>query len=217
MNDNIEKENIEAKPIIKKSENILTKKEINKEGQDNASPVKNEKKVEKKIEVKKPQDIDVKFECGFALAGDSTVAFRHEWEGKEYRYELELKNKIFILPKDLSKEDKRRYRAALKANNFMDVTVIEAGASFDAEKKQYVYSVMHPEHTSRNRINGTISLVLLDDAGRPMFYAKGEKKGQQITEQVTIIEGKVKTDNPLVYEALLRTGFYSAGKIEKEE
>lgn len=187
---------------------IYTKEEI-KEKVEKPSPIKEKEKKEKK-------EIKMEFECPFAPGGEGSVSFVHIYEGKEYTYNLKLNNKRYVLPKDLKENDIKRYRKALLDNKFMDVTVIDAGfVSFDKEKKEYVYTLVHPEHTQRNRINANIALVLQDNNGRPVIYDKGPDKGKQMVKQVTIVEGIVKTDDVLVYEALLKAGFYSGGKKEK--
>ena len=135
---------------IKKTSDILTKEELKKEEKVKvSSPSNKPDKKQPKKEVIKPkkevnllkekQDVEVKFECGFAPGGESTIAFLHKWEGKEYKYNLSLNNKIYILPSNLTGEEKRRYRAALRANGFMDITVIESGASFDDKENEYVF------------------------------------------------------------------------------
>jgi len=203
----------EKKPSRNKTGGVLTKEDMKKQGsQKKAPPVASKAEAKQEKEVKK--NVDVEFECGFAPAGNSNIAFIHKYQGVDYKYELKLKNKIYILPKDLKEEDVQRYRTALKDNGFMDVTVIKGGAHFSKKKGVFLYSVMHPEHTSRNPINGNIALVLQDDNGRPLI---DEKTLKTKSKQVTIINGKVTTDDPLIYEALIRAGFYSAGKKEKEE
>jgi len=202
----------------KKSSGVLTADEVEKSG-GQVPPIINESDdvIEEKKPEKKKEDFECEFECTFAQLGNSNVAFEHVFEGKKYRYQLSLKDKIFILPKDLSKDDQKRYRAALRDNGFVDVTVIKSGATVDPESKKLIYHVMHPEHNRKNRINGSIALVMVDDNNKPMYYKTGAKKGQQMVEQVNIIEGKVSTEKKQIYEALLRYGFYSAGKYEIEE
>lgn len=211
-----EKEKQKAKaPLEKagsKSKRILTKQELDSQGAKKAPSVKTKKRVLKEIE-----NVEVKFECPFAPLGKSKISFLHTYEDEQIKYELDLDNKIYTLPSDLKKEDKKRYRKALRDNGFMDVTKINAHVIYDDKKKKYIYMAMHPEHTERNPVNGPIALVLKNDDGMPMYYEKGPNKGKQIIEQVNIINGKVKTDNPMIYEALLEGGFYSAGKIEKED
>jgi len=202
----------------RKSSGVLTVDEVEKAG-GQVPPIINEPDdvIKEKEPEKKKEDIECEFECTFAQLGNSNVAFDHKFEGKVYHYQLSLKDKIFILPKDLSKDDQKRYRAALKDNGFVDVTVIRSGATVDPESKKLIYHVMHPEHNRKNRINGSIALVMVDDNNKPMYYKTGAKKGQQMVEQVNIIEGKVSTEKKQIYEALLRYGFYAAGKDEIEE
>ena len=207
----------------RKSSGVLTADEIEKEG-GQVPPIIDEPEKDfeettntKTAPIEKKKDIECEFECTFAPMGNSNVAFDHVFEGKKFKYQLSLKNKIFILPKDLTTDEQRRYRAALRDNGFVDVTVIKAGAVVDPESKKLIYHVIHPEHNRRNRINGSIALVMVDDNNKPMYHQTGPKKGQQMIEQVNIIEGKVSTEKKQIYEALLRYGFHSAGKDEIEE
>ena len=179
-----------------------------KPGEETKAPgPENEGKPTVKKAVKKtPKKSPVKFECGFAPPGDSTVAFDHEFQGKAYNYNLALNNKIWIMPEKYSDEDKKRYRAALLDNNFQDVTV-NISAVFNKQTGKTIYKAMHPEHTDRNRINCTTAVVLRDESGNPEL----EKNGLQKVEQVTILEGIVKTGNRQIYDALIRSGFFDAG------
>ena len=54
---------------------------------------------------------------------------------------------------------------------------------------------------------------MTDDQDRPMY----DEKGKQITEQVEIQNGLVKTYNKDIYQALVRAGFLDAGKVEEIE
>lgn len=164
------------------------------------------KKVYKKTATKTPKKGPVKFECGFAMPGDSTVAFDYKYNGTTETYNLSLKNKIYILPEKLTKEEVKKYRAALIANNFQDVTV-NISAVFDKQTGKTTYKAMHPEQTDRNRINATIAVILKNAAGKPELDGKGHNK----VAQVTILEGIVKTDDVRVYDALIKSGFYDAG------
>lgn len=201
---------------VKKTEGVLTKEELKKEESVKAPSSKKTTKVKKPVEVKSVEvkkDIQERFECGFAPGGNSNIAFIHKYQGVDYKYDLKLVNRIYILPKGVIGEERLRLRAALKANGFADITVIKSGAIFDKQKGTYIYTVMHPDHTSRNRVNGTISLALMGDNGKPMF----DPEGKQIAKQVTIQNGIVKTEDKDIYKALLTAGFVSGGKIEKEE
>jgi hypothetical protein len=196
---------------------ILTKKELKKEPVDSGS-IKSKESPNKTLKkIKESKNIEVKFECGWAPGGKSNICFLHTYENIEYKYELELNNKIYILDNKLKDEVKKRYREALRANGFQDITIIKSGAIFDKKKKEYIYKAYHPEHTENRPINGNIPLILIDDDGNFMTYKQGNKKGQQIIKQVVIKNGIVETDNQMVYEALLKAGFYSAGKTEKED
>lgn len=164
------------------------------------------KKVVKKVVKKIPKKNPPKFECGFAPPGNSTVSFNCDYLGKTYTYNLSLENKIFIIPEKFTDEEKKRYRAALLANNFRDITVNHS-AVFNKQTGKTTYKAMHPEHTDRNPINATIAVVLRDNAGRAIL----DKNEMQKIEQVTIINGIVKTGDIKVYEALIKAGFYDAG------
>ena len=166
--------------------------------------IKPEKKEDKPIKGK------VKFECGFAPLGKSSVAFNHTYGGELYEYNLKLENKIFVLPPDLSVDDIKRYRAALTANNFIDITV-NHGIVFNKETGEFTYTVVHPDHSEKNSVNATIGIVLIDHDKRPVV----DKKGNQITKQVSILNGIVKTEDERVYNALLKAGFYDKGRKER--
>ena len=157
----------------------------------------------------KKKKTPVKFECGFAPAGNSTVSFVHKFKGDEHTYNLNLENKIFILPDKLDDKETERYRAALTANNFIDVTV-NIGRSYNKSTGKYTYKAMHPEHTDRNRINCTMGITLLDDKNKPVV----DKNNQLKTQNVNIVEGLVVTGDKTVYNALIQYGFYDAGTKE---
>jgi len=185
---------------ISKTEGVITQKELKRE-ESKKAPL-----VEKKIESKVQQD--VLFECGWAPLGKSNIAFKHVYESVSHSYNLDLVNKIFTMPKDLTDKDKLRYRAALKANGFRDVTIAVKGISYDKAKGKYVYKVVHPDHAVKNLVNGSIGLVMIGDNGKPMY----DDKGKTITKQVNIVNGIVTTEDELVYAALLKSGFNDLGK-----
>lgn len=160
---------------------------------------------------KAKEKTSVQFECGFAPNGSSNTVIVHKYEGKEYTYNISMENKIYIIPEKLSEEEKKRTRAALLDNNFIDVTVNE-GVQFNPETGDYIYKAMHPEHTERNRINATMGLTLYEN-GKPVL----DEKGHQISTQVEILNGLVTTTDKQVYEALIKAGFLHAGRIEGGE
>lgn len=188
-------------------QNILTHEDLKEEvGEKTPSPVK-------KSEKKKP--VNVKFECPFAPMGASKTVLKHIFPGKDKKekiYEIEMMNKVYTIPNNLTDGEKVLLRQVLIENGFRDVTKIDAGVTYDKEKKQYVYTVVHPEHTDRNPINGNISLVLKDEKGNPVF----DVEGKQIFRQVSIVNGIVKTDDEKIYQALLDAGFYSGHKKVRE-
>lgn len=197
---------------------VLTKKELAQEPEKSGSPKKKIPEGQKTVaEIKALKNKETKFECGWAPSGKANISFLHTYEGKEHKYNLTLKDRVFILDEKMSKEEKARYREALRANGFIDITVVKSGVYFDKTKKTYIYTAIHPEHCQKNQVNGSISLLLLDDEDKPMVYKTGPKAGQQIVNQVNIVDGRVKTENVLIYEGLIRAGFYSGAKTEKKE
>jgi len=168
----------------------------------------------KPVEKIKPNAV---YECNFAPMGECNVTIIYKQDGREFIKELSLVDKRYKIPEELPEEEKVFFRKALIANNFTDVTVLDAGTSYDKDQAKLIYKVVHPDQAERNNINGSISLVLLDDNGAPMYHKNGESKGKQIQKQVVITNGKVFTDDKLVYEALLRAGFKHSGTVPKEE
>lgn len=188
---------------------ILTDKELNekKEGSKQTPP-----SIDKKTTAKSDKKPAVEYECGWAPAGKSSTCFEHMYEGKLYKFDIELNNKRYKVPSGMKADELKALREVLLLNGFKDVTVCQKAQVFDKVKAKYIYRAVHPEHASKNRINGNLSLVLQNDEGQPMYNDKGE----QITKQVTIVEGVVTTDDEMVYEALLKAGFVNAGKAEKK-
>ena len=185
-----------------------------KKGRGVKTPIPEKEKV---VEEKK-KIVDEIYEAGFALPGESTVAFVHKWiDGKEYKYNLVLDNKRYAISNELKEDEKDRIRTALKANGFVDVTVIESGAVYDKNKKEYIYRVIHPEQNPKNSINGVIALVLYGDDGKPVYYKDGVNAGKQKQVQVNITDGIVQTDDKMIYEALLKAGFVTTKTIEKTQ
>ena len=197
----------EIKTEIPKAEGVLTHEDLKREETVKAPSLK------KKTVKEKKQDVGLKYECGFAPLGNAKIAFVYKHEGVERKYNLDLINKIYTIPKDLTEKELVILKKALKANDFKDITVLNSGIVFDKQKGKYIYKAVHPDYTDKNRINGTISLVLLADNGKPM----ADKDGKQIIKQVTILEGIVITEDEKVYTALLKAGFRSLGKKEVDE
>jgi len=193
---------------------VVTKKELKKSTKKEGS-VKQALPSKKKVEKK---SVSIRFTCPYTVMGKSNTTITHVYDGKEYEYQIEMMNRVYTLPEGLKGKDLERYKLALKSHGFIDTTRSESDAIvIDDSTKEYIYKVVHPEHTERNRINGTIGLALQDNNGRPISHEKGKLKGQQIIKQVEIENGLVTTEDKLVYEALLKAGFYGAGKIEKEK
>lgn len=195
-----------------KTSNIVTKKELEREkgALEPPDPVKT--KSSKKIAPKEEQVV-YQFECPFAPNGKSRVSFDHEYQGQKYKYIVELENKVYTLPEFFGPQDVTRYRKALIDNNFVEITKSRKGVIKEKKTGKYIYKAVHPEHTMDNRINRTIAMVIFDDQDRPIY----DKDGKQKTEQVEIINGLVKTYNVGIYQALIRSGFLDAGKVEETE
>lgn len=190
-------------------ENIVTHEELK---QTEGNPLPSDKK---KPDKKKLKSVKIQFECPYAPMGkaNTVIRFKQPSENqKSIMYEIPLINKLYTMPDNLSENEKTMLRTALKQNGFRDVTTIEAGVTYSKKKQKYTYSVVHPEHTNTNPINGNISLAMVDEQNRPI---SGED-GNQIFKQVSIVDGIVKTDDEKIYEALLRAGFYSGHKKVRE-
>lgn len=191
---------------IEQAEGVTLPPEKDKEEKKKDSP---KDKTEKKKKIK------VQFECPFAPMGEANtvIRFKHpSQDKKDIEYKIPLNNKLYTMPDDLSEEEEKMLRTALEQNGFRDVTTIHAGMKYEPEKQKYTYSVVHPEHTERNPVNGNISLAMVDEKNRPICG----NDGKQISKQVAIIDGVVKTDDEQIYEALLRAGFYSGHKKVRE-
>lgn len=210
----LEQKKPDQEPTASPGDNtILTHAQAKKIEKKKLETKEKEKPVESIEEVLKHEHV---FQCSFAPMGESKTVFMHKYNGKEYRYELTMKNRIYTLPADMSKEDKARYREALRDNGFVDITVINRGIIV-RDAKNYEFRAVHPEHTERNPINCNLSFNIEDDSGNPMYYTDGPKKGMQIVKQISVIDGYVKTDDKQLYQALIKIGFRDAGKREVKE
>lgn len=186
---------------VETNENIVTYEELEK---------KKETKKEKKKEIKKDVKKNVQFECSFAPMGDAKTVISYKLGDKTITKELVLHNKIYEFPKDLNDEESKILRKALVNNGFVDVSVFES-AKYEKEKKQYVYSAMHPDHSNQDPINANISLPICDNEGKKMYGPDGN----QIFRQVAVLNGLVKTDDKSIYQALIKAGFKSCFAQEK--
>ena len=184
---------------------ILTYADLEKQKKADNKP-KEKKKVKKKT-----VDVNVQFECPYAPMGASNTVLVYKGK-KEKKFEIKMMNKIFEIPKNMKEEEKEILRQLLIDNGFKDITEIHPGVVYDKKKKNYTYAAVHPEHTSQHPITGNISLVMLDDNNKPII---DKETGKQITEQVAVIDGLVKTDDKGIYQALLRAGFRSGYVKEK--
>jgi len=162
-----------------------------------------------KPEVKKP--IDRIFECPFAPLGEANISIVHNFEGRRNSYQLKLVDKCYVVKADA--DNKREIIAALEKEGFRDVTVSNAPAPFVPVPSDLIYRMRHPEYTDGCKLNGSIGLVLVGDDGQPML---GED-GKQVTKNVKMINGIVTTDDKLVYEALLKAGFFGGGSPKEVE
>lgn len=193
-----------------KTSNVVTKKELEKEkGDSKKSPASSpEKKEESKVENPVYQ-----FECTFAQGGKSRVSFNHVYLKKEYSYKIELDNRVYTLPEFLGSQDINRYRKALTANGFVEITKSIKPPKIPEKKTgKYIYKAIHPEHNSKNRMNCSLGLVMVDDEGNSLF----DKDGKQVTEKVEVENGMVQTSIKGIYQALIKAGFLDAGKTEVE-
>lgn len=193
--------------------NILTHEELE---QAEVLPLPpDEKDMKEKSKKKTSKKVKVQFECPYAPMGEANTVIRFKnpsLDKKDITYQIPLNNKLYTMPDDLSEEEKEMLRTALIQNGFRDVTTIEAGVTYNKEKQKYTYSVIHPDHSERNPVNGNISLAMIDEKNRPVC---GED-GKQIFHQVTILDGVVKTDDEKIYDALLQAGFFSGHQKVRE-
>jgi hypothetical protein len=190
---------------------ILTQEELDqqtetKEEAETSLPI--ESSVTSKPETKEP--IDRIFECPFAPLGESNISIVHNFEGQRNSYQLKLVDKRYVVKADAS--NKRELVAALEKEGFRDVTVSNAPAPFVPEVGDLIYRMRHPEYRDNSKLNGSIGLVLVGDDGQPMLDAEGK----QVTKVVKMIGGIVTTDDKLVYEALLKAGFFGGGSPKEE-
>ena len=194
---------------MEKDQNIVTQRDIDqKEGETPPVDVK-----EKPKKTKKP--VNPKFECPFAPMGKSNTVIRFNNPSKDQKdmtYQISMVNKIYTMPNDLSENENKMLREALKQNGFRDVTKNNSGVKYDKKKQKYTYTVIHPDHSELRPVNGNISLAMVDERNKPIF----KKDGKQIYKQVSIVNGIVTTDDEQIYEALLRAGFYSGHKKVRE-
>ena len=191
-------------------ENIVTHEELK---QTEGIPLPSDKKEPTKKKKKEP--VKVKFECPYAPMGNAKTVIKFKQPSKKQKdiiYEISLENKIYVLPDNLSEDEGKMLREALKQNGFRDVTKNKSGVKYDKKKQKYTYSVIHPDHSELRPINGNISLPMVDERNEP----KNDKNGKQIFKQVSIVNGIVTVDDEKIYEALLRAGFYSGHKKVRE-
>ena len=131
-------------------------------------------------------------------------------QGRNYNYKLELENKIYTFPDNLNCKDMARYLKALSDNKFTDVTKNEAKYTL-INRKKYIYTMIHPEHTETNRVNGAISFDILSDEIDPI-----SKQKKVITKQVQIDNGIAIANNQAICDCLVKAGFREVSKKEKE-
>ncbi len=201
---------------------ILTQEEIEKKHGDDSN-VLNKDEVQKaegvtlppdKKKRKKKENVKVKFECPFTPMGKSNTVITLKLSAdKKLVYDIQMENKIYMFPENLSEEEEQNLRKALIANGFKDITRNESGIKYDKKKEKYIYTVHHPEHTPENPMSGNISLIMTDEKGRPAY----DEDGKQIIKQVSFVNGKVETDDEKIYNALIKAGFFSGHKKVREE
>jgi hypothetical protein len=208
---------------------ILTQSELDQqtdlmEGTETSPPIEPEVKSKGKKKKEEPavpvtpiepevkKSIDRIFECPFAPLGEANISIVHNFEGSQNAYKLKLKDKCYTVFGDMEAGEKRKLVAALEKEGFRDITVSNVPAPYVFEPGELIYRMRHPEFTEKSRLNGSIGLVLVGDDGQPML----DKDGKQITKNVTMSGGIVTTDDKLVYEALLKAGFYGGGSPKEE-
>ena len=189
-------------PVDKSDSTVVTFEDLQKE-----KPIEKPVK-EKPLEKKKPANIQ--YECSYAFTGDSKTIITYKMGTEIIKRELLLHNKLFDYPNNLTVDEDRALKKALKENGFHDVTVIE-GAIYDKEKKDYIYSAMHPDHSKQDPFTANISVPILDEAGRVIC----NNDGKQIFKQIAVVNGLVKTEDKRIYQALIKAGFKSCFSQEK--
>jgi len=186
---------------------IVTQEELKKEKEKKEPKKKKEEKETKKATG------TVQFELPYAPMGNAKTVIQYKFGSEKVKKELKLYNKLYKFPDGLNKKESAVLRQALLDNGFVDISKFDVGTVYNEKEKKYTYSAIHPEHTTRNPMNGNISLAMIDEDGSKMY----DKDGKQICKQVSMINGTIKTDDKAIYQALLRAGFRSGYKTVKED
>lgn len=193
-----------AKKIVTATEAKTQATPGNKAGGDPVATVK----IRKKKVVKNRT-----FECPFAPMGKSGTAIESMVQRGgttvKLSYSISLMNKQYVVPDDIKGQELEDLLFCLKNNGFVDVTTIpKKGVKYVKETNKYKYFAVHAMHTPKRPINGNIALVKRDENGREQV----DKNGNQVTEQITIVDGTAVTNDKGIYEALIAAGFLPGGK-----
>lgn len=169
--------------------------------------------VEPKDKLKEEVKTKIVYECPYAPMGKSSTAiecyYMENGQNIKYEYKLELMNKKYIIPDNITEKARERLIFCLKKNNFEDVTTIsQKGIKYVKDSNAYMYYAVHPAHTEKHPINGNMALISKDNSGKDRY----DEKGIQITKQIVIKSGVVKTDDKGIYNLLLKAGFLPGGK-----
>lgn len=145
----------------------------------------------KSVPTKKISTKDIQYRYRFEPApmGEST-AFT-VYNDKEVK--IKLVNGIFDIPMDWSITKKDLYVKMFKALNWMDVSVQSEDRKEKIKKlkQPMIYFAGHPDNTRDMMISGNLTITI------------GKKE-----IQLACKEGMITTDNKLIYQALLKQGFY---------
>jgi hypothetical protein len=203
------------------NDDIVTQADLDKEKK--KKPPKAKKVIKKKTPIEIITEGEMVFEHTLAPMGKSSTSFEHTYRGKQYLYHINIVDKKYTIPADLGKGEKEpvrvamieRYREALRANGFIDVSLLRSGVEVEKETGDYIYKAFHPEHLPNHPINGNIGLGLLGKDGKP----KLDKNGKPVIEQVVIKNGIARTKDPEIFNALLSAGLVDSGRepVEEEE
>lgn len=210
-NDSVKSENVDDEVTIEEAiiesrgEQLVTREEYEKEQKKEAP----KEKIVRRMEKKKDR-VPLEYELPRAPNGKCTIAIQYMQNGQSKSKELTLINKKYSIPEKFKKEEKLAWRSILLSEGFIDSTVVKSGSvKVENDTGKITYFAMHPDHHDiHNPIFGTIGLVMKDDTGKDLY----DKDGKQISKQLTIKNGLVKTDDKEVFNAVIKAGFHELGK-----
>lgn len=190
------------------TEKLVMTAQEKKEEEKKKPKAKKKKEVEKKVEKR-----DVVFECPYAPMGASSTTIECQVNVKgqmtKYTHSINMINRRFTIPSNMSEVEKKKLIQCLKENNFEDVTAgVKKGVVYVKNKNKYIYYAVHSQHTEKHCMNGNISFNLHDDNGQPIK----DEKNNIISKQVVIKNGTVETEDKQIYQSLLKAGFLPGGK-----